>query len=34
MYGYVVQAGFMGLVGNQWILFATETEYVEYISEE
>lgn len=34
MYGYVVQSGFMGRVDGRWMLFATETEYIEYLSEE
>ena len=34
MYGYYTQYGFMGRVGNQWMLFASEAEYVDYVSEE
>lgn len=34
MYGYIVQAGFMGLVDGRWMLFATEADYIDYISEE
>lgn len=34
MYGYVVQSGFMGRVDGRWMLFATEAEYIEYLSEE
>lgn len=33
-YGYIVPYGYMGLVGNsEFILFATENEYYEYLSE-
>ncbi len=31
MYGYVVDAGYMGLVDGEYILFATEEEYKEYL---
>lgn len=34
MYGYYVQAGFMGLVDSRWMLFATESDYIDYLSEE
>ena len=34
MYGYFTASGFMGRVGTRWMLFATETEYLEYLSEE
>lgn len=33
MYGYYVSCGFMGRVGTRWMLFATETEYREYLEE-
>lgn len=33
MKGYMISYGYMGLVGEQWVLFATETEYREYIKE-
>lgn len=31
MYGYYTPSGYMGLVGDEWILFATEEEYHEYL---
>lgn len=34
MYGYFVSYGYMGLVNGVWMLFATETEYQEYMSED
>lgn len=33
MKGYITSYGYMGLVGETWMLFATETEYREYIKE-
>jgi hypothetical protein len=33
MKGYIISYGYMGLVGKTWMLFATETEYQEYIKE-
>ncbi len=33
MYGYFVEEGYKGLVGGKWMLFPTETEYYEYMSE-
>ena len=33
MYGYFVSYGYMGLVNGDWMLFATEAEYQEYMSE-
>ena len=32
-YGYVTQSGYMGYINGQYILFATEEEYKEYIAE-
>lgn len=32
MKGYVTSAGYMGLVDGRYILFATETEYYEYMT--
>lgn len=32
MKGYVVAAGFMGLVDGRYELFATEDEYYEYVA--
>lgn len=29
--GYLTPFGYMGLVGKRWMLFATETEYYEYL---
>lgn len=33
-YGYYTSYGFLGQVGNEMMLFATEEEYLEYIKEE
>lgn len=33
MEGYMTGYGYMGLVDERWILFATEDEYYEYILE-
>ena len=33
MYGYPIPSGYKGLVNRQWMLFATEDEYVEYMKE-
>lgn len=32
MKGYCTPEGYMGLVGRLWILFATESDYVEYLA--
>lgn len=32
MKGYVASSGYMGLVDGQWILFATESDYLEYLT--
>lgn len=32
MKGYVTSSGYMGLVDGRYILFATETEYYEYLT--
>ena len=32
MKGYVTSSGYMGLVDGQWILFATEFDYLEYLT--
>lgn len=34
MYGYYTAYGFMGRVGTRWMLFTSETEYLDYVSEE
>lgn len=34
MKGYPVPDGFMGLVDGRWMLFATESDYREYIRPE
>lgn len=37
MYGYYTAYGFMGRVGRvgtRWMLFTSETEYLDYVSEE
>lgn len=31
MYGYLTPTGYMGLVDGQWMLFATENDYEEYL---
>ena len=31
--GYVVPAGYMGYVGDRYMLFATENDYLEYVAE-
>lgn len=33
-YGYLTAAGYMGLVAGRWMLFASETEYYEYLEED
>ena len=33
MKGYVVATGYMGYVNDSYMLFATEAEYIEYMSE-
>ena len=33
MIGYPVSYGYRGLVNGRWMLFATESEYYEYIKE-
>lgn len=34
MNGYFTPYGYMGLVNAKWMLFATETEYYEYLAEQ
>lgn len=34
MKGYIVEAGYMGYVEGRYILFANETDYLEYMEEE
>ena len=34
MKGYVTSAGYMGWVDGRWMLFASETEYYEYLEED
>ena len=34
MHGYFTSEGYMGLVGEEYILFASESDYMEYIEEE
>ena len=34
MKGYVVSNGYMGYVDGEYILFANEADYVEYVCEE
>ena len=31
MYGYLTSSGYKGLVCGRWMLFATDTEYYEYM---
>jgi len=31
--GYITQFGYMGLVGEDWILFSTDTEYYEFLDD-
>jgi hypothetical protein len=33
MKGYPTQSGYMGYVDGKYMLFATETDYIEYITE-
>lgn len=32
MKGYYISSGYMGLVNNHYMLFATEVDYLDYIS--
>lgn len=32
-YGYWVAYGYRGLVGDRWMIFASEDEYLEYLKE-
>lgn len=32
MRGYLVRDGYMGFVGNKYMLFASEADYIEYVS--
>lgn len=34
MSGYYTDYGYMGYVGGEWMLFATEDEYYEYLKED
>lgn len=34
MIGYYTDYGYMGYVGGEWMLFATEDEYCEYLKED
>lgn len=34
MKGYSTSYGYMGVVDGCWMLFATDTEYYEYLNEE
>ena len=33
MKGYVVSNGYLGYVNGKYMLFATETDYIEYVDE-
>lgn len=32
--GYYVRSGYMGLVDDEWMLFATDAEYYDYLESE
>ena len=32
MKGYITQSGYMGYVNGRYILFATESDYMDYLS--
>lgn len=34
MKGYYTDAGYMGLVNGKYMLFASETDYIEFVNEE
>jgi len=34
MKGYSVESGYMGLVDGKYMLFASEADYLEYLSEQ
>lgn len=34
MKGYVTASGYMGLVGEVYMLFASESDYLEYLEED
>ena len=34
MEGFFIEEGYIGLVDGQWMLFATEEDYIEYMKEE
>ena len=34
MAGYYTDYGFMGLVNGEYMLFATDTEYLEYVTDD
>lgn len=34
MKGYVTGSGYMGLVGEEYMLFASEGDYLEYLAED
>lgn len=33
MKGYIISSGYMGFINGKYLLFPTETEYVEYYKE-
>lgn len=33
MKGYITSTGYMGLVAGQWMLFASESDYYEYLED-
>lgn len=33
LYGYFTPSGYMGLVSGRWMLFSTETDYIDYLQE-
>lgn len=32
--GYWTSSGYLGLVHSRWMLFVSESEYIEYVTEE
>lgn len=33
MHGYFTSVGYMGWVSGKWMLFSTETDYIDYLQE-
>ena len=34
MEGFYIQEGYLGLVDGEWVLFATEEDYIEFMKED